>query len=67
MRFKDGLMNISDAYVELGRKCAIINEAQRDIAHQLPDVHEKDLEDIKYTGMLKRLRGYSIHRCGKDT
>lgn len=50
IRFKDGLLKLSNAYVELGKKCAIIHEAQRDIALLLPDVHEKDIEDIKYTG-----------------
>ena len=52
IRFKEGMMKISSAYTELGRKCAIIFEAQKNISHQLPDVYEKDLEDIKYTGML---------------
>ena len=52
IRFKEGMMKISGAYTELGRKCAIIFEAQKNISHQLPDVYEKDLEDIKYTGML---------------
>ncbi len=50
IRFKEGLLKLSNAYTELGRKCTIIFEAQRNISHQIPDVYEKDLEDIKYTG-----------------
>ncbi|XP_074660736.1 uncharacterized protein LOC141913171 [Tubulanus polymorphus] len=49
-RFREGLINVSQAYIEMGKKCAIIHEAQQDIAYQLPDVQEKDIEDIKYTG-----------------
>lgn len=50
VRFKEGLMKISEAYVELATKCAIIFGAQQDIACQLPDVTEQDLHEIKYTG-----------------
>ncbi|XP_013396067.1 uncharacterized protein LOC106163101 [Lingula anatina] len=50
IRYKEGMLRLSEAYVELGRKCAIIFEAQRDMAHQLPDVHDREIEDIKYTG-----------------
>ena len=51
IRFKEGYLKLSTAYTELGRKCAIIFDAQRNITHQLPDVYERDLEDIKYTGI----------------
>ncbi len=51
IRFKEGLLHLSQAYIELGRKCSIIFEAQKDISVQLPNVLEKDLEDIKYTGI----------------
>lgn len=50
IRMKEGLLRMSEAYVELGNKCAMIFEAQRDIAFQLPDVHGKELEQVKYTG-----------------
>ena len=50
IRFKDGVLKLSEAYEELGKKCSIVFEAQRDIAHLLPDVHDHDLEEIKYTG-----------------
>ena len=29
IRFKDGVLKLSNAYVELGKKCAIIHEAQK--------------------------------------
>ncbi|KAL5006622.1 hypothetical protein ScPMuIL_015428 [Solemya velum] len=50
IRVKQGLLRVSEAYIEMGRKCSIIFETQRDIAHQLPDVHGRALEDIKYDG-----------------
>lgn len=50
IRLKEGLLKLSDAYIELANKSAIIFEAQREISHQLPDVHGRDLHEIKYTG-----------------
>ena len=50
LRFKAGYMKLSNSYVELGRKCAIIFEAQRNISSQIPDALNHDLEDMKYTG-----------------
>lgn len=62
IRFKEGYQRLSQAYMELGRKCAIIFEAQRDITTQLPDVMNQDLEDIKYTGeiWLKFIELYTL-------
>jgi len=50
VRLKDGLLKISEAYIELANKCAIIFGAQRDISHQFPDVRSRDFHEIKYTG-----------------
>lgn len=50
LRLKDGLLKLSDAYVELANKCAIIFEAQREVSHYLPDVQEREINEIKYTG-----------------
>ncbi|XP_060064503.1 uncharacterized protein LOC132544869 [Ylistrum balloti] len=50
IRMKEGLLRMSEAYMELGNKCAMIFEAQRDVAFQLPDVHGKELEQVKYSG-----------------
>lgn len=50
IRIKEGLLKLSDAYVELANKSAIIFEAQREITHQLPDIDGRDLHEIKYTG-----------------
>lgn len=49
-RLKEGLLKISEAYIELAQKGAIIFEAQRDIAYQFPDVRGRDIHEIKYTG-----------------
>ncbi|BFZ15828.1 hypothetical protein BsWGS_18867 [Bradybaena similaris] len=50
IRLKEGLIKLSQAYSDFARKCAVIFDSQQDIAQQLPDVLDQDLEDIKYTG-----------------
>ncbi|XP_064601843.1 uncharacterized protein LOC135467871 [Liolophura sinensis] len=50
VRLKEGMLQFSEAYIDYGRKCSMLFEAQRDIAYQIPDVHGRDYEDIKYTG-----------------
>ena len=41
---------MSEAYIDHAQKCDVIFSAQRDIALQLPDVTDRDIQDIKYTG-----------------
>ena len=52
IRLKQGLLQLADAYVEMGTKCTILHEAARDIVHQLPDVSglHGDVRSMKYTG-----------------
>uniref|UniRef100_A0A147BHM0 Putative myosin-i heavy chain-like protein n=1 Tax=Ixodes ricinus TaxID=34613 RepID=A0A147BHM0_IXORI len=50
IRVKEGLLKLSEAYLELANKCAIIFESQRDIAAHIPDVHHMALHEMKYTG-----------------
>ncbi|XP_055900521.1 uncharacterized protein LOC106054400 [Biomphalaria glabrata] len=50
IRLKEGLMKLSQAYSDFARKCSVVFDAQQEIVLQLPDVHDQDLEDIKYTG-----------------
>ncbi|GFS18976.1 zinc-binding alcohol dehydrogenase domain-containing protein 2 [Elysia marginata] len=50
IRLKEGLMKVSQAFTDLGRKCVMVFDTQQDIVQQLPDVLDQDLEDIKYTG-----------------
>lgn len=51
IRVKEGLLKLSDSYLELAHKCHVIHEAHRDIACQIPDVHNKDLHEIRYSGI----------------
>ena len=51
IRIKEGLFKVSEAYVDFAQKCDVIFCAQRDIALQIPDVQDKDIQDIKYTGL----------------
>ena len=53
IRIKEGLFKVSEAYVDFAQKCDVIFCAQRDIALQIPDVQDKDIQDIKYTGWCK--------------
>lgn len=50
IRIKEGLFKVSEAYIDYAQKCDVIFGAQRDIALQIPDVADRDIQDIKYTG-----------------
>jgi hypothetical protein len=50
IRIKEGLLKLSDSYLELATKCRIIHEAHRDIAKLIPDAHCNELHEIRYTG-----------------
>ena len=52
IRIKEGLFKISEAYIDYAQKCDVIFGAQRDIALQIPDVQDRDIQDIKYTGKI---------------
>ena len=51
IRVKEGLVKLGTAYCELAHKCLVIFSAHKDIASQLPDVHDRDLHGVKYTGV----------------
>ena len=55
IRIKEGLFKISEAYIDYAQKCDVIFGAQRDIALQIPDVQDRDIQDIKYTGEIFNL------------
>ncbi|XP_046406585.1 uncharacterized protein LOC124171458 [Ischnura elegans] len=59
IRVKEGLLKLSESYIELAHKCNVIYDAQRDIAHEIPDVHESDIQEIKYTGSQATRRAVS--------
>ncbi|ESO95477.1 hypothetical protein LOTGIDRAFT_160630 [Lottia gigantea] len=50
IRIKEGLLKFSNSYIDFAHNTAVVFESQRNIALQLPDVHDQELEDIKYTG-----------------
>ena len=50
IRIKEGVTKVSEAYVDYAQKCDVIFSAQKEIALQIPDVQDKDIQDIKYTG-----------------
>ncbi|XP_063219267.1 uncharacterized protein LOC134529287 isoform X2 [Bacillus rossius redtenbacheri] len=50
IRVKSGLLKVSDAYLQMARKCFVIHEAYYDVASQVPDVDDKDIYKVKHTG-----------------
>merc|ERR1719273_586644 len=44
IRIKEGLFKVSEAYVDYAQKCDVIFCAQRDIALQIPDIEDKDIQ-----------------------
>jgi hypothetical protein len=51
-RVKEGLLKLSDSYLELAQKCHIIHEAHREVAYQIPDVRNEELHEIRYAGIV---------------
>jgi len=60
IRIKDGLFKVSEAYVDFAQKADVIFCAQRDIALQIPDVQDKDIQDIKYTGAGSTMQAVAV-------
>ncbi|XP_076056446.1 uncharacterized protein LOC143034372 isoform X2 [Oratosquilla oratoria] len=50
IRLKEGLVKLGGSYCELAQKCLVIFTAYRGVAFEIPDVHDKDIQDIRYTG-----------------
>lgn len=50
IRVKEGLIKLSESYMELAHKCLILYEAHKDIANEIPDIHLQEIQEIKYTG-----------------
>ena len=50
IRLKDGLTKLSESYVEMAQKMAIIFDAQREVIQAIPDVHDTAIHELKYTG-----------------
>ncbi|XP_022646838.1 uncharacterized protein LOC111266648 isoform X2 [Varroa jacobsoni] len=50
IRLKEGLSKLSESYLEMAHKMAIIFEAQREVTQAIPDVHTTALHEMKYTG-----------------
>ncbi|XP_045109599.1 proline-rich receptor-like protein kinase PERK2 [Portunus trituberculatus] len=50
IRVKEGLLKLGTAYCDLAHKCLVIFTAHQNIAAQLPDVTDRDIQGVKYTG-----------------
>lgn len=62
IRVKQNLLNMSEAYLELAHKCAHLFQAQKEIAEALPDVHDSQLHNVKYTGAVAVRRAVETAR-----
>ena len=65
IRVKQNLLNMSEAYLELAHKCAHLFQAQKEIAEALPDVHDSQLHNVKYTGQFNTFSYVFIEECTK--
>ena len=61
IRMKQSLVKMSESYLEMAHKCIHVFEAQRDVALALPDVHDSEIDQIKYTGW--SIVSYSMSHC----
>ncbi|XP_014680887.1 PREDICTED: uncharacterized protein LOC106820830 [Priapulus caudatus] len=52
IRFRQGLLKLSDAFVELGQKCTVIFGAQRDVCLQIPDINLSNTDLMSYEGYI---------------
>lgn len=52
IRFRQGLLRLSEAYEEMGNKCAVIFSTQKDICLQIPNVNSSDSETMSYAGYI---------------
>ncbi|XP_066946798.1 uncharacterized protein [Macrobrachium rosenbergii] len=50
IRIKEGLLLLGNAYQELAQKSLTIFTAHHNVTSELPEVRDKDLHDVKYTG-----------------
>ncbi|XP_059489337.1 uncharacterized protein LOC132204699 [Neocloeon triangulifer] len=50
IRVKESLTKLSQAYLEMAAKCSIIFESHQDVVNQMPDVQDKNIHDLKYSG-----------------
>ncbi len=50
IRIKSGMVKLTQAYVDMTLKGQILFETGKFVARQIPDVADRDLQDIKYTG-----------------
>lgn len=60
IRIKEGLFKMAEGYIDYAQKCDVIFQAQRDIALQIPDVTDQDIQDIKYTGSGATMQAVSL-------
>ncbi|KAK7791944.1 hypothetical protein R5R35_002433 [Gryllus longicercus] len=50
IRVKEGLLQLSESYLQLARKCHVVFEAHRDVAQQIPDAQNRNIHEIQYEG-----------------
>ena len=55
-RLKQGLLTVSDAYLQLAERTQLVFRAHRDIVSELPDIDAEHLHTAKFTGTDRRSR-----------
>ena len=50
IRVKESMIKLGTAYTGLGNKCSIIFNAHKKVSGLIPDVHDKELQNVQYEG-----------------
>lgn len=50
IRLKEGLTKLSESYIDMAQKMAIIFDAQKEVVQAIPDVQDTAIHELKYTG-----------------
>ncbi|XP_014287095.1 uncharacterized protein [Halyomorpha halys] len=50
MLVKGGLLNVSSSYLDMVGKANILFHAHKEVSQCLPDVHDRNIEEIRYSG-----------------
>ncbi|XP_018496181.1 uncharacterized protein LOC108864625 [Galendromus occidentalis] len=50
IRLKEGLTKLTESYIELAHKMAIVFDAQKDVVQAIPEVNDTAIHELKYMG-----------------
>lgn len=63
IRLKEGLLKLSESYIDLAYKAGVIFEGNKSIALGLPEIgteQNRAIQDIRYRGLYTNITGQSV-------